>query len=196
MKTCRWLVLTITTATIFLQSLLSVVLLISTPSVVRAFAPVSSPRTIRRANNKNLNQQAWTSIATTKHTSRKAVDDNNNDTTEQQEDSNNTNLDDNEEDDYDFNAGFQARLQKEGGGTNLKVKTAAKRSTESVKQAVDQTKSTLLGKSGGSGLFPTQLSPTVGILVLVMVLAIGTYLSSPAPFETSTNGEQLIFGVR
>jgi hypothetical protein len=152
---------------------------------VRAFAPVSSPRS-RRAYYKNLNQACWTSIAT----KRKAVD--NNDV--EQEDLNNTNVDDNEED-YDFNAGFQARLQKEGGGTNLKVKTAAKRSTESVKQAVDQTKSTLLG-NGISGLFPTQLSPTVGILVLVMVLAIGTHLSSPAPFETSTNGEQLIFGAR
>jgi hypothetical protein len=58
----------------------------------------------------------------------KAVD--NNDDTAKQEGSSNANVDNEEDHDFGFNAGFQAQLQKEGGGTNLKVYQTSGRSNE------------------------------------------------------------------
>jgi hypothetical protein len=99
-------------------------------------------------------------------------------------------VDGEELDDYDFEAGFQERLKKEGGVTGIKVK-AAKRSVDSVTRGVTGSVQSNLGLLSISGW-----SLTVGFLALVVVLAIGTHFASPQPFETSTNGEQLGFGVR
>mmetsp|Transcript_28480 Transcript_28480/g.42247 ORF Transcript_28480/g.42247 Transcript_28480/m.42247 type:complete len:157 (+) Transcript_28480:78-548(+) len=102
-----------------------------------------------------------------------------------------SNQGDSEDAEYDFEAGFQERLKKEGGRTGIKVK-AAKRSVDSVTRDVTgsvQTKIDLLSAS--------EWNLTVGFLALVVVLAVGTHFASPPqPFETSTNGEQLGFGVR
>jgi hypothetical protein len=102
-------------------------------------------------------------------------------------------VEDDELDDYDFESGFQARLKKEGGATGMqvkKVKTAAKRSVDSVTQGVTETRD-ILGL-----LSKSEWGLTVGVLALVVVLAIGTHFASPAPFETASTGEQLTFGVR
>mmetsp|Transcript_5141 Transcript_5141/g.8445 ORF Transcript_5141/g.8445 Transcript_5141/m.8445 type:complete len:190 (-) Transcript_5141:75-644(-) len=103
-------------------------------------------------------------------------------------------VDNDELEDYDFEAGFQARLKKEGGATRVQVKTAAKRSVESVTRGATQgvtESANILGL-----LTSSQWGMTVGVLGLVVLLAIGTHLASPAPFETTSNGEQLTFGVR
>lgn len=105
--------------------------------------------------------------------------------------------DDDELGDYDFEAGFQARLEQEGGRTGVQVK-AAKRSvtkatrdvTGSVRSNVKESRNTL------SLLSTSEWYLTVGFLALVVVLAVGTHFSSVEPFETSTNGEQLGFGIR
>mmetsp|Transcript_651 Transcript_651/g.778 ORF Transcript_651/g.778 Transcript_651/m.778 type:complete len:180 (-) Transcript_651:163-702(-) len=96
--------------------------------------------------------------------------------------------------DYDFEAGFQARLEKEGGTRGVQAK-AVKRSVDSAKNVVTAG----LKESAQNSvdlLSGTEWNLTVGFLVLVVVLAIGTHLASPVPFETSSNGEQLGFGVR
>lgn len=102
-----------------------------------------------------------------------------------------SNQGDNEEtDEYDFEAGFQERLKKDGGRTGIKVK-AAKRSVDSVTRDV-----TGSVKNKIDLLSASEWNLTVGVLGLVVLLAIGTHFASPQPFETSTNGEQLGFGVR
>ena len=102
-----------------------------------------------------------------------------------------SNQGDNEEtDEYDFEAGFQERLKKDGGRTGIKVK-AAKRSVDSVTRDV-----TGSVKNKIDLLSASEWNLTVGVLGLVVLLAIGSHFASPQPFETSTNGEQLGFGVR
>jgi len=118
--------------------------------------------------------------------------------------------DDNDElDDYDFEAGFQARLQKEGGRTGVQVK-AAKRSVNSVTRDVTGSVQSNVKKSRNnlSLLSTSEWFLTVGVLVLVVVLAVGTHVTgtstesfepifgSTEPFETTSNGEQLGFGGR
>jgi hypothetical protein len=101
------------------------------------------------------------------------------------------NTDDDElSDDYDFEAGFKARLKQEGGRKGVQAK-AAKRSVDSATKGV-----TSGLKQSVSELSVSQWSLTVGFLALVVVLAVGTHFASSTPFETSTNGEQLGFGVR
>jgi hypothetical protein len=110
-------------------------------------------------------------------------------------------VEDDELDDYDFEAGFQARLKKEGGATGVQVKTAAKQSVDSVtrgaKRSVDSVTQGVTETGNILGLLSkSEWGMTVGVLALVVVLAIGTHFASPAPFETTSNGEQLTFGVR
>lgn len=99
--------------------------------------------------------------------------------------------------DYDFEAGFQARLKKEGGRTGVKVK-AAKRSVNSFTKGVTNSVQSSAKQSRNS---PTLVSTsewylTLGFLALVVLLAVGTHFSSIEPFETASNGEQLGFGIR
>jgi len=104
----------------------------------------------------------------------------------------NTN-DDELSDDYDFEAGFQARLKQEGGRKGVQAK-AAKRTVDSATKVV--TSSLKQSRQSVSLLSTSEWSLTVGFLALVVVLAVGTHFASSTPFETSTNGEQLGFGVR
>jgi len=106
-------------------------------------------------------------------------------------------IEDDELGDYDFEAGFQARLQKEGGRSGVQVK-AAKRSAESVSRGVTKSvqSSAKQSKQTLSLLSSSEWYLTVGFLALVVVLAVGTHFASTEPFETSTSGEQLGFGVR
>ena len=105
--------------------------------------------------------------------------------------SQNSNQGDTEEtDEYDFEAGFQERLKKDGGRTGIKVK-AAKRSVDSVTRDVTGSVKDKLDLLSAS-----EWNLTVGVLGLVVLLAVGSHFASPQPFETSTNGEQLGFGVR
>jgi len=97
------------------------------------------------------------------------------------------------DDDYDFEAGFQARLKKEGGRKGVQVK-AAKRSVDSATRAV--TSGLKQSKQSVDLLSFSEWNLTLGFLALVVVLAVGTHFASPAPFETSSNGEQLGFGLR
>jgi hypothetical protein len=100
-------------------------------------------------------------------------------------------------DDYDFEAGFQARLKKEGGTTGVKVKTAAKSVKQGAKRSVDSVSQGVTETGNILGLLTSsEWGMTVGVLALVVVLAIGTHFSSPAPFETTSTGEQLTFGAR
>jgi hypothetical protein len=105
----------------------------------------------------------------------------------------NTDNDDELSDDYDFEAGFQARLKQEGGRKGVQAK-AAKRSVDSATKVV--TSGLKQSRQSVSLLSTSEWSLTVGFLVLVVVLAVGTHFASSTPFETSTNGEQLGFGVR
>eukprot|EP00588_Corethron_pennatum_P009511 CAMPEP_0194267308 /NCGR_PEP_ID=MMETSP0169-20130528/1867_1 /TAXON_ID=218684 /ORGANISM="Corethron pennatum, Strain L29A3" /LENGTH=173 /DNA_ID=CAMNT_0039008129 /DNA_START=6 /DNA_END=527 /DNA_ORIENTATION=+ len=102
-------------------------------------------------------------------------------------------------DSYDFEGGFQKRLEKEGGTTGLKIK-AVKRDAAG---AADSIKSTVL-----SGLFPnvgnpdskglvtdTGWSATLAALAVIVILAVGAQVTQH-PFEVSSNGEELGFGVR
>merc|ERR1740130_2562343 len=98
-----------------------------------------------------------------------------------------------DDDDYDFEAGFQARLKKEGGRTGMQVK-AAKRSVDSTTRAV--TSGLKQSKQSVDLLSLSEWNLTLGFLALVVVLAVGTHFASPAPFETSSTGEQLGFGGR
>lgn len=97
-------------------------------------------------------------------------------------------------DEYDFQAGFQKRVKKEGGVSGIKAK-AAKRSVDSVTRNVT---GSIKSKLFSEGLVSTsEWGLTVGFLALVVVLAISTQFgSSPVPFETDTNGDELFFGAR
>ena len=98
-----------------------------------------------------------------------------------------------DDDDYDFEAGFQARLKEEGGRKGIQVK-AAKRSVDSATRAV--TSGLKQSKQSVDLLSLSEWNLTLGFLALVVVLAVGTHFASPAPFETSSTGEQLGFGGR
>ncbi|OEU10962.1 hypothetical protein FRACYDRAFT_246063 [Fragilariopsis cylindrus CCMP1102] len=98
-----------------------------------------------------------------------------------------------DDDDYDFEAGFQARLKQEGGRKGIQVK-AAKRSVDSATKAV--TSGLEKSKQSLDLLSLSEWNLTLGFLALVVVLAVGTHFASPAPFETSSTGEQLGFGGR
>lgn len=115
-------------------------------------------------------------------------------------------LDDFDDSDFDFEAAFQSRLAQEGGRTGVELK-AAQRSvqratqsaTDNVKQSANSVKqsanSNLLNKD--LGLLPTsEWGLSVAALGLVVLLAVGTHFASPAPFETTSYGEQLGFGGR
>merc|ERR1740117_227246 len=95
-----------------------------------------------------------------------------------------------DDDDYDFEAGFQARLKEEGGRKGMQVK-AAKRSVDSATSAV--TSGLKQSKQSVDLLSLSEWNLTLGFLALVVVLAVGTHFASPAPFETSSTGEQLGF---
>mmetsp|Transcript_28749 Transcript_28749/g.51998 ORF Transcript_28749/g.51998 Transcript_28749/m.51998 type:complete len:174 (+) Transcript_28749:82-603(+) len=105
--------------------------------------------------------------------------------------------DEEEMDDYDFEAGFQQRLEQEGGISGVQAK-ATKRSVDSVKRDVTgsfKSNIDLLSTNEIDLLPATEWNLTLGFLALVVVLAVGTHLSSPQPFELNSDGEQLGFGV-
>mmetsp|Transcript_8217 Transcript_8217/g.12847 ORF Transcript_8217/g.12847 Transcript_8217/m.12847 type:complete len:190 (+) Transcript_8217:241-810(+) len=99
-------------------------------------------------------------------------------------------------DNYDFESGFQERLKKEGGKRGVQAK-AVKRSVDSATNelvaGIKESAENSVGLLSGS-----EWNLTLGFLVLVVVLAIGTHFAAPPvlPFETSSNGEPLGFGVR
>lgn len=99
--------------------------------------------------------------------------------------------DDTFDSDYDFERGFQERLNKEGGETGLKVK-AAKRSVDAAsKQVTNQAKqsvntATAATKGASDSLLSdlgllsqSEWGLTLGALALVVVIAIGTQFASP-----------------
>lgn len=105
------------------------------------------------------------------------------------EDSNES--DDTFDSDYDFELGFQERLKKEGGETGVRVK-AAKRSVDAAsKQVTNQAKRSVnTATAATKGVSDSLLSDlgllsksewglTLGALVLVVVIAIGTQFASP-----------------
>jgi len=114
---------------------------------------------------------------------------------------------------YDFESGFQERLKKEGGRTGVNVK-AAKRSVnsavDSAARDVTGTVKSSLKKSGvGSDLgllSNSEWSMTLGVLVLVVVLAVASHFAAPPPafealstkdqLERLANAEQVQFGIR
>ena len=86
---------------------------------------------------------------------------------------------------YDFNAGFKARVQQEGGKQTLQrkvVTTKAQKAASSTTQDFVQS--------------ITQNPIVYGLVAFIVLVAIASLFTSPAPFEQSTNGEQLNFGVR
>jgi len=100
---------------------------------------------------------------------------------------------------YDFESGFQERMKKEGSRTGVKVK-AAKRSVNS---AVDSAARDVTGsvnsilqkssfKSNLGLLSKSEWSMTLGVLVLVVVLAVTSHFAAPPqPFEALSTMEQL-----
>mmetsp|Transcript_21236 Transcript_21236/g.25270 ORF Transcript_21236/g.25270 Transcript_21236/m.25270 type:complete len:206 (+) Transcript_21236:72-689(+) len=110
--------------------------------------------------------------------------------------SNTTTSDTDDVSSYDFESGFQERLKKEGGRTGMKVK-AAKRSMNS---AVDSAARDVKGSVTNSSLQLSDLgllsnsewSMTLGVLVLVVVLAVGSHFAAPPePFAALSTSEQL-----
>jgi hypothetical protein len=114
-------------------------------------------------------------------------------------------VDNDEIDNYDFEAGFKARLQQEGGRTGVQVKAAQR----SVKDASGSFQSNVKKSTNSLSLLSSsQWLLTVGVLALVVVLAVTTHVTgtsteafepvfgSTEPFETTSNGDQLGFGGR
>mmetsp|Transcript_62988 Transcript_62988/g.73674 ORF Transcript_62988/g.73674 Transcript_62988/m.73674 type:complete len:113 (+) Transcript_62988:208-546(+) len=100
--------------------------------------------------------------------------------------------------DDDFDAAFRARVKKDGGVTGVKLKVAKKAADSATRGISKSIKSSLFpgGVTLDGLLSNSQWSLTVGFLALVVVLAVFAQLSSPEPFETSSTGEQLGFGLR
>lgn len=86
---------------------------------------------------------------------------------------------------YDFNAGFKARVQQEGGKQTLQRKVVT---TKAQKVASSTTQDLVQSISQNPIVY--------GLVAFIVLVAIASLFTSPAPFEQSTNGEQLNFGVR
>ena len=83
----------------------------------------------------------------------------------------------------DFEAGFRARLQKEGGLEGLKARAAEKKRDEVKQQIKGQ-------------LNQWQGDQAVLVVCALVLLVVGLALSAPEPFERGSNGEELLFGLR
>lgn len=85
--------------------------------------------------------------------------------------------------DMDFEAGFNARLQKEGGLEGLKAKAAEKKR--------DEMKQKIQGQ-----LNQWQGDQAILIVCALVLVVVGLALSTPEPFERGSNGEELLFGLK
>ena len=169
-------------------------------TVVEGFVPLSTPGTVtamnhHRSNNVQYFHQAFVRLSASPQDGNSS-NQGEGDPEEATIDTSTVSeelLDGWDDDDYDFEAGFQARLKKEGGRKGMQVK-AAKRSVDSTTRAV--TSGLKQSKQNVDLLSLSEWNLTLGFLALVVVLAVGTHFASPAPFETSSTGEQLGFGGR
>jgi hypothetical protein len=168
-------------------------------TVVEGFVPLSTPgrvtAMIHRSNNVQYFHQAFVRLSASQQdgNSNQGEGDPTEEAIETSTSVSEELLDGWDDDDYDFEAGFQARLKQEGGRKGIQVK-AAKRSVDSATKAV--TSGLKQSKQNVDLLSLSEWNLTLGFLALVVVLAVGTHFASPAPFETSSTGEQLGFGGR
>jgi hypothetical protein len=86
--------------------------------------------------------------------------------------------------DMDFEARFEARLQEEGGLEGLKAKAAQRERDEQKKKIMGQ-----LNQLQGD-------DKAILVVCAVVLLIVGLAVSSPEPFERTTDGQQLYFGIR
>jgi len=114
--------------------------------------------------------------------------------------------DETEEEEFDFEAAFQKRVDKEGGVTGIKVKSttrsvtnAANSVAEDVSKASDSVKQTFFQTPGDPDTENFTLKSI--FLVFVMLVAGGVLFNfamsapfSDDPFETTIEGKSLMFG--
>lgn len=168
--------------------------------VVEGFVPLSTPGVTamnqHRSNNVQYFHQAFGRLSASQQDGNSNQGEGEGDPKEAIDTSTTVSGEESLDDDYDFEAGFQARLKKEGGRTGVQVK-AAKRSVDSAARAVTSGLKQQPKKQNSVDLLSlSEWNLTLGFLALVVVLAVGTHFASPAPFETSSTGEQLGFGGR